>query len=82
MANGGTSDSVVPYAGVGGIAVCCLGLELLGGAAILGGLATTIGLSTGLTYLAVVGISGLMAVVIAFGYRQFGGVSNSLGGVN
>jgi hypothetical protein len=53
------TESFLPYAGVGGIAVCCFGIELLGGAAILGGLAATVGLSTGLTYLVVVGVGGL-----------------------
>ena len=48
------SESLLPYAGVGGIVVCYLGIELLGGAAIVSGLAATIGLSTGVTYLGIV----------------------------
>lgn len=33
------SKSLLPYAGLGGIAVCWLGIELLGGTAIFGGFA-------------------------------------------
>lgn len=72
---GDESESLLTYAGFGGVAVCCLGIELLGGAAILGGLAAAVGLSTGLTYLAVAGVGGLVAALLALGYRQFGGTS-------
>ena len=65
------ADSWLPYAGAGGILACCLGLEMLGGAVVLGGLATTIGLSTGVTYLAVVGLGGLVALGLAAGYHHF-----------
>lgn len=74
MADG--EKSLLTSAGFGGVAVCCLGIELLGGAVILGGLAATIGLSTGLTYLVVAGIGGLLAALLALGYRQFGGTSH------
>jgi hypothetical protein len=76
MPDDGESASLLTYAGFGGVAVCCLGIELLGGAAILGGLAATIGLSTGLTYLVVVGIGGLVAALLVLAYRQFGGTSH------
>lgn len=65
--------SLLPYVGVGGGAVCCFALELLGGVALLGGLAATVGLSTGSLYLAVVGLSGVLAAGIAVGYRHLGG---------
>lgn len=64
------ADSWLPYAGIGGLIACCLGLELLGGAVVLGGLAATIGLSTGVTYLAVVGIGGLVALGLAAGFHH------------
>lgn len=67
------NDSWLPYAGLGGIVACCVGIELLGGAAILGGLAATVGLSTGVTYLAVVGLGGLVVAFLALGYRKVGG---------
>ena len=65
------SGSLLAYAGLGGVAVCCLGIELLGGAAILGGLAATLGLSTGLTYLVVIGVGGALVALLTIGYRQF-----------
>lgn len=65
-------ESLLSYAGVGGAVVCCAALELLGGVAILGGLAATVGLSTGLTYLIVVGIGGILVAVLALGYRHVG----------
>lgn len=76
MPDDSESESLLPYAAFGGIAVCCLVIELLGGAVILGGLAAIIGLSTGLTYLVVAGIGGLTAALFALGYRQFGGTSH------
>ncbi|WP_255152804.1 hypothetical protein [Halorarius halobius] len=66
------ADSWLPYAGVGGVVACCLGLEVLGGAVVVGGLATTIGLSMGVTYLAVVGLGGLVALGLAAGYHHIG----------
>ena len=72
------ADSWLPYAGVGGLVACCLGLELLGGAVVLGGLAATIGLSTGVTYLAVVGLGGLIALLFAAGYHHIGEVNDGL----
>lgn len=73
---GDESESLLSYVGVGGAVVCCVALELLGGATILGGLATLIGLSTGLAYLVLIGIGGLVAALLALGYRQFRGVSH------
>lgn len=76
MADADESESLLAYAGVGGAAICCLGIELLGGAVILGGLAATVGLSTGLTYLVVTGLGGLLVAVAALGYRQIGGANH------
>ena len=70
------NESLLAYAGIGGTAICCLGIELLGGAAILGGLAATVGLSIGLTYLLVAGIAGLFAALGTLGYRRIGGTSH------
>lgn len=70
------SESLLPIAGLGGIAACCLGIELLGGTAIVSGLAATVGLSTGATYLGVVGVGGLTIALLALGYHQFGGAFN------
>ena len=61
--------SPLTYAGIGGAVACCAALELLGGAALLGGLAAALGLATGLTYLAVVGLAGLLTAGLAYGYR-------------
>lgn len=72
------ADSWLPYAGVGGLIACCLGLELLGGAVVLGSLAATIGLSTGVTYLAVVGLGGLVALGLAAGYHHIGEANDGL----
>lgn len=66
------SSSLLPYAGLGGLAICCLTLEVLGGAAILSGLAAAIGLSTGLTYAVVIGLGGLATMLLAVGYQQLG----------
>lgn len=74
------SESLLAYTGLGGAAVCCLGIELLGGAAILGGLAATIGLSTGLTYLVIVG-GGALVGGSAARVRAVSGVAGSLGGI-
>lgn len=71
------TGSRLPYVGLGGAVVCCLGLELLGGAAILGSLAAAIGLSIGLTYAVVVGFGVVLAVLLALGYRQFGGSTHA-----
>lgn len=70
------ADSWLPYAGLGGVTVCCLGLELLGGAAVMSGLAAAVGLSTGLTYAAIVGFGGLLATVFAAGYQHIGGLTH------
>lgn len=70
------SESLLTYAGFGGVAACCLGIELLGGAALLGGLAATVGLSTGLTYLIIAGIGGIVAALLVLGYRQLGGTNH------
>lgn len=73
------SEPVPAYASLGGVAICCLGIELLGGAVILGGLAATVGVTTGLTYLAVAGVGGVLAALLAVGYRQFQGVTRATG---
>lgn len=65
-------ESLLPYAGIGGAVVCCAALELLGGAVLLGGLAATVGLSTGLTYLITVGIGGILAAILTLGYSHVG----------
>lgn len=62
--------SLTAYAGAGGVAACCLVLELLGGATILTGIASAIGLSTGLTYVGVVGFAGLIATGVAYLYKK------------
>lgn len=66
-------ESLLTSAGLGGAVVCCAALELLGGTALLGGFAAVLGLSTGLTYLTVVGLGGLLAVLFVIGYQQLGG---------
>lgn len=71
------SESLLTYAGFSGVAVCCLGIELLGGAAILGGLAATIGLSTGQMYLMVASLGGALAALLTLGYRQFRGATRA-----
>ncbi|MFC4452025.1 MULTISPECIES: hypothetical protein [Halorussus] len=68
--------SWLPYAGVGGAVVCCLAIELLGGAVILGGIAAAVGLSTGLTYLLAVGLGGMLAGLLAISYHRIEGVSH------
>lgn len=70
--SGSDPGSWLTSAGLGGAAVCCLALELLGGTALVGGLAATIGFSTGLAYAAVVGLGGVLAVVLALGHQQLG----------
>jgi hypothetical protein len=67
------TESLVAFAGFGSATVCCLALEVLGGAALLGGVTTAVGLSAGMTYLLIVGLSGVLAALLAVGYRQFGG---------
>jgi len=62
--------SLTAYAGLGGIAACCLAIELLGGAAILTGAAAAIGLSTGMTYVGITGFAGLVATGTAYLYRR------------
>lgn len=73
------SDSLLPFAGAGGLAlaggvVCCIGLKLIGGAVLFGGLATTIGITTDQTTFVVGGLAGLLLAVFVVGYRR-GGVS-------
>jgi hypothetical protein len=72
------ADSQLPYVGVGGVVACCLGLEVLGGAVVLGGLAAKIGLSTGVTYLMVVGLGGLVALGVAVGYHHVGELNDGV----
>lgn len=75
-----SKGSWLPYAGIGGAVVCCLAIELLGGAVILGGIAAAVGLSTGLMYLLVVGLGGMLAGLLAIGYHRVEEVNNvSLG---
>lgn len=74
--SGSEPESLLTYAGIGGAVACCAALELLGGTALLGGLAAVIGVSTGLTYLAVVGLGGILAVLFVRGYQQVGGVTH------
>ena len=70
MPDDDTPSSLLAYAGLGGAIVCCFGLEILGGTAVLGGFAAAVGLSTRLTYLALTGIGGLVAVLVLLGYRR------------
>ena len=65
------NSSLLPYAGLGGVVACCLALELLGGAVILSGVAAAIGLSTGLMYVTVVGLVGVLVVFLLFGYHRY-----------
>jgi hypothetical protein len=74
MSNDGSS--LLGYAGVGGVVAYCLVLDLLGGVAVLGSVAAAVGLSTGLTYVAVVGLAGVLMVVLTLGYRQYGQTSH------
>lgn len=66
----GEGMELIAYAGLGGAVVCCAVIELLGGAIILGGLAAFLGLSTGVTYLAVGGVGGLVAAGAVLAYRR------------
>lgn len=77
MVDGGSGDGAVlaGYAGLGGAVTCCAVIELLGGAVILGGLAAFLGLSTGITYLAVAGLGGLAGALAAVGYRRARGAN-------
>ncbi len=59
--------SLLTAAGVGGAVACCPALELLGGAAVLGGLTATIGVSMGVTYVTVIGVGGILAALLASG---------------
>ena len=63
-------SSLLTYAGLGGIVACCLALELLGGTVVLGSIAAVVGLSTGLMYVAVVGLAGVLVALLIFVYRQ------------
>lgn len=60
---------LVAYAGLGGLVACCAVIELLGGAVVLGGLAAFLGLSTGITYVTIAGVGGILAAmtVVAYG---------------
>jgi hypothetical protein len=62
--------SLLSAAGIGGAVACCLGLELLGGAAVLGGLAAAIGLSTGHIYVGIIGVGGVLAALLTISYQQ------------
>lgn len=63
-------ESWLPYAGIGGVTLCCLGLELLGGAVILSGLTAIFGVSTGVMYVVIVSVGGLLAVLLVASYRR------------
>jgi MFS superfamily sulfate permease-like transporter len=67
------TESWLPYAGIGGLTVCCVALEVLGGVAVVSGLAAAIGLSTGLTYAFVICLGGLLAALLVAGYQQLEG---------
>ncbi|MFB6235117.1 MAG: hypothetical protein ABEH81_09895 [Halopenitus sp.] len=70
------ADSWLPYAGAGGAAVCCLGLELLGGAALASGLGAAAGLSSGLTYAVIVALGGVLTALLVAGYQQLARVNH------
>ena len=70
IAEDGSPRPILAYAGLGGAVVCCLGIELLGGVVIFSGLAATIGFSTGLTYLVIAGGGGVLAALLAVGFRR------------
>ena len=72
-------SSLLTYAGLGGVVACCLALELLGGTVVLGGIAAAVGLSTGLMYVAGVGLVGVLIVLLTLGYRQYRQTSLKLG---
>ena len=63
-------DVGLSYAGLGGAVACCLGLELLGGVAVVGGLGAALGLTVDLAYGGIVVLGGILAVLAAVGYRQ------------
>jgi hypothetical protein len=70
--NDDNRTSLLSAAGIGRAVACCLAFELLGGTALLSGLVAAIGLSTGLTYVAVVGLGGILAALLVVGYQQRG----------
>lgn len=72
--SGSDPGSWATPAGLGGAGGCRLALELLGGTALVGGLVTVIGFSSGVTYAAVVGFGGVLAVLLALGHQQVGEV--------
>jgi len=70
-----TDDSRLPFAGLGSVAVvggviCCMGLKMIGGAALFGGLAATVGLTTDITTFVVGAIGGLTLAAFVVGYRR------------
>jgi hypothetical protein len=65
-------NSILTYAGIGGLTGCCLLIELLGGAAILSGISTVIGLSTSVTFLAAIGFTGLTTAALVYLYQKRG----------
>jgi hypothetical protein len=72
-----TDDTLLPFAGLGSVAVvggvvCCMGLKLIGGAALFGGLAATVGLTTDITTFVVGAIGGLLLAAFVVGYRRSG----------
>ena len=78
-----TSDSRFSVAGIGSVAVlggivCCMGLKLLGGAILFSGIATVVGLSTGLVTFLVGGVGGLIVALLVLGYRRAGDGSSPL----
>ena len=67
---GTEATSLLAYTGFGGAVACCAILEVLGGAAVLGGFGGSLGLATEVTYLTIVGAAGLVAVLFADTYRR------------
>lgn len=71
------SSVIKPFSGIGFTAltagvICCIGLKVLGAAALFGGLAATIGFSIDIvTFL----IGSLAGIVVGLGLLQYRGVS-------
>lgn len=71
----GSSDSLLQFSGIGGIAVisgavCCIGLKVVGGAVLFGGLAATVGITTDQTTFLVGGLGGLILAGLIIIYRK------------
>lgn len=68
--SGDETGSLLTSAGIGGAAVCCAALEAVGGVAIIAGLATTLGVAANVAYLVAIGLGGLLAAALVYGYRS------------